>query len=218
MSVIKETFYGHVRRTAFTLWKGPDYVENVEEEEEDNPLGGDCILRLALRKGETAKPMIEARAVYASLRPDDSHDALLRAIYWDNKAIAHTTHSTPLDTPFKIAARFVQIPLALLYQWIHLLENLQASVQTTSHEDDTLPICTLKVETNTVSSLFEKTWQMVEGENEDINRIWQVIWQEMEQVLQTAPIVTAVEESFPDTQIEPDTYDFQSYQPSLSLP
>ena len=77
---------------------------------------------------------------------DDPHDAILRAIYWDSKGIMGTTHRTPYDTPFKIAAKFVHIPLALVQQWISSLEHLQTSIQTVSHEDDTLPICTLRVE------------------------------------------------------------------------
>lgn len=131
MSVVKPTFYGHVRRTAYNLWRGPVYVENIEKDGEDHPLGGVCVLRLALRKGETAKPMIESRAVYAILRPDEPQDAILRAMYWDNTAIMHTTHRTPIDTPFKIAAKFVSVPLALLQQWIASSERLQTTTQTT---------------------------------------------------------------------------------------
>ena len=218
MTGVKKTFYGRVRRTAYDLWRGPDYVENVEKEDEDNPLGGFCVLRLAIRKGETARPLIESRAVYAILRLDDPQDAILRAIYWDNKEIMHTTHSTPYDTPFKIAAKFVQIPLTLVQQWISSLENLQTSIQTSSHEDDSLPICTLRVETETVSSVFEKTWQVVEGENSELNHIWQVIWQQMGLALETSPIITDVEESFPCIKPELDVYDLQAYKPSLDLP
>jgi hypothetical protein len=221
MPVVKRTFYGYVRSTAYDLWIGPDYVENVEnveKEDEDKPLGGYCVLRLDIRKGETAKPMIESRAAYALFIPDEPQDALLRAVYWDDKAIGATTHSTPLDTPFKIAAKFVHLPLTLLNGWIVSLQNLQTTIQTTSYEDDNLPICSLRVETDSVSSLFEKTWQVVEGENAQLNRAWWEIWQQMGQVLQTSPALTNIRESFPCIKGKPDVYDLHAYQPSLNLP
>ncbi len=218
MLVVQGTFYGHVRRTAFNLWRGPDYVEKREKEDEDDFLGGVRVLRLAIRRGETAKPMIESRSVYAILRPDDPRDVLLRAIYWDNTEIRHTTHDTPIDTPFKMAAKFVRFPLASLYQWIRLLENLSTSIQTTSSKDDTLPICTLRVETSPVSSVFEKTWQVVDGENDELNRVWREIWQQMAQILQTSPSLTDINESFHCVEAKPNIYDLQAYQPTLNVP
>jgi len=190
MSVVKRMFYGHVRRTAYNLWEGPDYVESVKKDDEDDFWGGGRVLRLAIRKGEAAKPMIESRAVYAYLNPDESQNTLLRGMYWDNTALSFRTRSTPIDTPFTIAVKFVRLPLALLQQWIHSLKNIPTTIQTTSHEDDTLQICTLRVETDGVSSVFEKTWQVVEGENIELNRAWQAIWQQMGESLQTAPPLT----------------------------
>jgi len=218
MPVVKGTFYGYVRRTAYDLWDGPDYVEKRRKDEEDDFWGGGRVLRLAIRKGETAKPMIESRIVYAILRPDEPQDVILRGMYWDNTAIRHTTHSTPLDTPFTISAKFVRLPLAPLLQWIHSLENIPTTIQTTTREDDTLPICTLRVETSGVTSVFEKTWQVVEGENAELNRVWQDIWRQMEQILQTSPTLTNIEESFPCIEAKPDIYDLHAYQPSLNLP
>ena len=218
MPVVKRTFYGYVRSTAFDLWRGPFYAENSEMEDEANFLGGTRVLRLTIRKGETAKPMLESRAIYAHLNPNEPQDAILRAIYWDNTAIRHTTHSTPIDTPFKIAAKFVRLPLALLHQWIDLLENISTTIQTTSSKDDTLPICNLRVETSVVSSAFEKTWQVVDGENAELNNAWQVIWRQMEQVLQTSPSLTDIKESFDCVEVKPDVYDLQRYQPTLNVP
>jgi hypothetical protein len=214
MKSAKKTFYGYVRRTAYDLWRGPDYISDPDE---NSLLSGSCVLRLAIRKGETAKPMIEARAVYTILHPDGPQDAILRAVYWDSKTVAHSSNRYD-STPFKIPAKFVQIPLTLLQPWISSLENLQTSIQTSSHEDDSLPICTLRVETEAVSSVFEKTWQVVEGENSELNRIWQGIWQQMGLALATAPIITGLEESFPCIKPEIDVYDLQAYKPSLDLP
>lgn len=214
MSVVKTTFYGHVRGTAYDLWRGPDYISSQNE---NSPLGGFCVLRLAIRKGISAKPMIESRAVYTILRPDEPQDAILRAVYWDSKTVAPSSNRYDYR-PFKIPAKFVQIPLMLLQQWISSLEGLQTFIQTTSHEDDSLPICTLKIATEAVSSLFEKTWQVVEGENSELNRIWQAIWQQMGLALEISPILTDVEESFPCVKPEPDIYDLQTYKPSLNLP
>src|SRR5947209_636730 len=121
MTVVKRTFYGRVRSTAYSLWLGPDYIEN---EDENDHLGGLCVLRLAIRKGTTIKPLIESRAVYTILDPDNPRDAILRAIYWDSQTVVH---SNAPDTPFKIAAKFVQIPLMLLQRWISSLENLQTT-------------------------------------------------------------------------------------------
>ncbi len=217
MSVIKKSFYGHVHSTAFDLWDGPDYVEKRKKGNEDDFLGGGRVLRLAIRKGEAAMPMIESRAVYAYLNPDESQDTLLRGMYWDNTAISYRTRDTSIDTPFTIAVKFVRLPLALLQQWIHSLENIPTTIQTTSWEDDTLQICTLRVETDGVSSVFEKTWQVVEGENVELNRAWQDIWRQMEQILQTSPTLTNIEESFPCIEIQPDVYDSHAYQPTLNL-
>jgi hypothetical protein len=215
MPIVERSYYGNVRRTAYDLWLGPNYIQDTNDD--DTLFGGLCVLRLAIRKGTTMKPEIEARAVYATLRPDYPQDVILRAMYWDSKTVVR---STPPGTPFKIAARFVRIPLKLLLQWIASLENIPTTIQTKANEDDSLPICTLKVETNSVTNLLEKTWQVVEGENAEINRVWQAVWQQMGQALQTYPIITALEESFPSKyiQLQAEPYDLQAYQPTLNLP
>jgi hypothetical protein len=215
MPVVKSSYYGNVHRTAHDLWLGPDYIQDTNDD--DIFLGGLCVLRLAIRKGSSIRPELEARAVYATIRPDYLQDVVLRAMYWDNKTVVR---SNAPDTPFKIAAKFVQMPLVPLQQWIAALENIPTTIQTTSYEDDSLPICTLRVQTAFISSVFEKTWQVVEGKDSDLTHVWQDIWRQMGQALQTYPIITALDESFSSkyVQIAPDIYDLQAYQPTMDLP
>jgi hypothetical protein len=216
MAGSKGTFSGRVRRIAYELWHGPEYILYKDEQ---NVLSGFCVLHLAMRKGETAKPTIESRAVYAILNSGEPTDAILRAVYWDRKTLID--YKEPYDAPFAIPATFLRLPLTTLQEWIDELDGVSAVIQTTSYDDDRLPICTLKVAPEYVTSVFEKTWQIVADDTSDLTRVWQTIWHQMGKALQTAPAlaVTGLEESFAASQqIGPEYYDIQNYQPTLDLP
>jgi len=214
MKSVKSTFYGHVRRTAYELWRGPDYVLTPDE---DNPVGGLCILRLALRKGTSMKPLIESRAVYTSLTDDTQHGAILRAVYWDSQTVKRD--SPPETTPIRIPAKFVQVPVERVRQWISAFDNLPTSLRVSRQQDDSLPICSLRIEIDPVDSVFEKVWRVIQNEDIELNHTWQDIWQEMNLALQTCPSITEMEEDFPCVKSQPDdVYDLQAYKPSLDLP
>jgi hypothetical protein len=207
-----QPLHTRVRRTAYDLWRGPNYVQ---KQDDNNPIGGYCVLRLALRKGISIKPLIEARAVYAILG-DENEDAVIRAVYWDSHTFIRNL--PPEKTVTRIPVKFVQIPADQLRNWLEAFAGIHTPIQISAHEDPGLPICSLRVETSAVDCSSERVWQVVPGEDKELNRVWQQVWQEMGLALQTAPVIADVEESFPNTRIEPDSYDFQCYQPSLSLP
>ncbi len=212
MTDVQPPLHTRVRRTAYDLWRGPNFLQTRDE---NDLIGGNRILRLAIRKGISIKPLIEARAVYAILE-DEMAEAVIRAVYWDSHTFIRNL--LPEETVTRIPVKFVRIPREKLQCWLEAFAGLHTSIQISVREDTSLPICSLRVETSAMQCSFEKVWQVVPDEDKELNCIWQEIWQEMGLALQTAPIVADVEESFPDTQIEPDSYDFQSYQPSLSLP
>lgn len=214
MTTVKSSYYGRARRTAFALWRGPNYMRNTDEE---HPWSGLCVLRLAMRKDTPeARYQLEARAVYAYLAYEDQQHAILRATYWDSQTARGKSRE---DTgPIKVPVRFVQIPLSLIQQWLHAFDAIPTSIRAFAHTDDTLPICSLRVETEAVDCAFEKVWQVVNSEDGELNRVWQEIWHQMGAALQTAPHVTDIEERFPRVEPEPDPYDFQTYQPTMSLP
>jgi hypothetical protein len=212
MTDVKSSFYGRVRRTAYDLWRGPRYMH---KQDENDPVGGHCVLRLAIQKGTTMEPMIEARAVYTAFGTE-MEDAVLRAFYWDGHTFVHNIPSE--ETHVKIPVKFVQISGEQLQHWLRSFAGLSTSIQISSPEGISLPICSLRIETSLVDCAFEKVWTVVQDEDRELNRVWQETWQQMGVALQTASAIADVEESFPNTRIEPDSYDFQSYQPSLSLP
>ncbi len=213
MTTVKSSYHGRARRAAFELWRGPDYMRNQDD---DHPWSGLCVLRLAMRQDTEKQIMIEARAAYTYLAHEDQQNAILRAVYWDSQT---TVGKSRDDTsPIKIPARFVQIPVSLVQQWLRAFDTVQTSIRMFAHADDSLPICSLRVETESVNCAFEKVWQVVEGEDSELNRLWQDTWQQMGQSLQTAPSVAGLEESFHCVKVEPDSYDFQAYTPSLRLP
>lgn len=215
MTRVKSSFYGQVRKTAYALWAGPDYVY---DQGDTDPLGGDCLLRLAMQQRNSMNPQIEARAAYAyysSFVGETQFDAVLRAVYWDSQTVVRS--SPPETTPIKIPVRFVQMPIAPVRQWISTFDGLQTSVQVLPRLNDNLPICSLRVEVDYVHSVFEKTWQVIPGELDELTNIWLKIWQEMEKALQTYPRVTNMKESFPHVEGKPEAYDFQAYEPLLTL-
>jgi hypothetical protein len=209
--IMTEPLHTRVRRTAFNLWEGPN---SLYTRDENDLIGGNCVLRLAIRKEISIKPIIEARAVYAILE-DGADDVVIRAVYWDS----HTfIRNLPLvETVTKLPVKFVRIPHEQLQHWVEAFAGLHTSIQISVREEASLPICSLRVETSAVECSFEKVWQVVPDDDRELNRVWQEVWQEMGLALQTAPTLTDMEESFPHAQIEPGSYDFQSYQPSLNL-
>lgn len=215
MAPIKRSFYGRVRSTAYELWRGSDRLANRED---DNFCGGYRILRLALRQGTSSDPQIEARAAYAYLASETPPDAILRAMFWDSKTVVRKSRDDPpADTPFTIPAKFVQIPITQVRQWVQKFDGLQTSLQVVSQEDDSLPICSLRIETNYVDNVFEKVWRVLPGERDALTRLWLEVWHEMGHILQTYPAITGIEESFPCVEGRPEVYDFQAYEPSLTL-
>ena len=216
MAPIKGSFSGRVRRTAYDLWRGPNYLRNQGRV---NFWGGYCVLRLALRQRTSGDPQIEARAVYASFADETQPDAILRAMSWDSKTVVQKSRDDPPEnTPFTIPAKFVQVPIAQVRQWVKTFDGLQTSLQIFPQQDDGLPICSLRIETDYVYNAFEKIWQVLPGEQSELLRAWQKVWHEMGNILQAFPALTDIEESFPHVEGKPEVYDFQAYEPLLTLP
>jgi len=182
---------------------------------EDDMAGGARVLHLALRKGTSMKPVVESRAVYASLVDETQPDGLLRAIYWDSQTVKRD--SSPETTPIKIPAKFVRVPVERVRQWIGAFDTLSTSLHVSSEEDDSLPICSLRIEIDAVYSVFERVWQVTPDEENELQRVWQEVWLQTGLALQTSPGVTDIEENFSCVEPKPDVYDFQTYQPSLNV-
>lgn len=212
MKYVPHTLYGLTRRTAYELWRGP---VSVQRQDETDLSGGLCVLHLALRQGTSGQPLIESRSVYASLAHEPPDDALLRAVYWNS-------HTAPRrgqveDAQIKIPAKFVLLPISYVHQWIGMLERLPTVIRAFPDKDDSLPICSLRVDTRMVASVFEQVWQVMPDQQSELTHVWQTIWQEMALALQNSPTVTDIEEHFPCVQLPQDAYDFQQYQPSLDI-
>lgn len=215
MTSIKGSFYGRVRRTAYELWRGPDYLQKLDDETFG---GGPCLLRLALRRRTSMDPQIEARAIYATLADEVQVNAVLRAVYWDSKSVVHVDrHNPPEDAPFQIPAKFVRVPIIQVHQWIKRFDGLQTSLRAFPLQEDSLPICSLRIEVDSVYSVFEKAWQVLPGVQDDLTGVWQEVWSEMGKVLQASPCVRGIEESFPCIQGKPEAYDLQAYEPLLTF-
>jgi hypothetical protein len=181
--------------------------------------GGHCVLRLAMRQRTSSDPYLEARAVYAYLDREEQPDAILRAMSWDSKSVVRKSRDDPPpDAPFTIPAKFVRVPIAQVRQWIKVFDGLPMSLQVFPLEDDSTPICSLRVETNYVSNAFEKVWQVLPGEQSEFLRAWQEVWHEMGNILQASLSLTNVAESFPHIEGKPERYDLQAYKPVLTLP
>lgn len=212
MTDVQPPLHTRVRMTAFDLWRGPNFLQTRDE---NDLLGGNRVLRLAMRKGLSIKPEIEARAVYAILE-EEIDDVVIRAVYWDSHTLIR--NRPPEETVTKIPVKFARISRKQLQHWLEAFAGIHTLIQISVREEPGIPICSLRVEMSALSCSFEKVWQVVPDDDRALNRVWQEVWQEMGLALQTAPMVADVKESFPDTCIEPDPYDFQSYQPSLNLP
>ncbi len=215
MTIVKSTYYGRARRTASGLWRGSDYMH---DQDDDHPWSGFCVLRLAIVMSEaiTMNHQIESRAAYASLARETEQNAILRAVYWDSwTAVGKGRDYTG---PIKVPARFVHIPIFLVRQWLSAFDHLQTSIRAFASTDETVPICSLQVKTEASQCAFEKVWQVVPGEEEELNLLWQVVWQQMGESLLTAPSVAPPEESFPRVDGDPSAYDLQAYTPTLKVP
>ncbi|SRR5579875_190394 len=210
---IKRTRYGQVRRTAYALWRGPDFVQ---QQTQTDASGGNRVLSLAIRKGSSMKPLLESRAVYGSLVSDTLSDAILRAVSWDSQTVRHSSSTEAI--PGTVRARFVRIPAWQVQQWVRKFDGLHTTLSSVAQADDQLPICSLRIEADAVYSVFEQVWQVGPDEQNDLTHIWLDVWNTMEQTLQTEPAIQNVEEFFPCVEGKPAAYDFQTYEPWLTLP
>jgi len=211
----RRSFYERERATAYNLWRGPRSLNSQGDREF---CGGPCVLRLGLRQGTSSTPQIEARAAYASFYSEELPDAIVRAMSWESKSMKRNSRGEMLEhPPFTIPAKFVQVPLGTVQQWVRKFDSIQTTLQLTPHEADSLPICSLRIETNSVYNAFEKVWQVSPDEQSELLRAWLEVWHEMGIALQTYPAMTDVEESFPCVEGRPEVYDLQSYQPLLTL-
>ncbi|MGH2480984.1 MAG: hypothetical protein ACRDHW_15120, partial [Ktedonobacteraceae bacterium] len=171
---------------------------------------------LTLRKGTSMKPVTESRAVYASLVDDTQPDGVLRSIYWDSQTVKR---DSPVEsTPVKIAAKMVKIPLSRVRQWMSVFEGIQTSFEVLAQAEYSWPICSLRVERDSVYSIFEKVWQVDLNHEDELQQAWRQVWQEMGQALQSSPAVTDIEEDYSHVEPVADALDFQADQPALDLP
>jgi hypothetical protein len=161
------------------------------------------------------RPVIESRAVYASLLDETQPDGLLRSIYWDSQTVQR--QSPPERTPVKIAARVVTIPFSSIQQWIGAFENIQTSFERAARVDDSWPICSLRLEIDPVYTVFEKVWQVSPGSAPDLQRVWRHIWQALGQALQSSPAVTEIEETYASENPAAGLLDFQVKHPALDF-
>jgi hypothetical protein len=211
----RRSFYERERATAYNLWRGPRSLNSQGDREF---CGGPCVLRLALRQGTSSKPQIEARAAYASFYSEELPDAIVRAMSWESKSMIRNSRGETLEhPPFTIPAKFVRIPIGTVQQWVKKFDGIQTTLQLTPQEADTLPICSLRIETNSVYNAFEKVWQVSPGEPSELLRAWLEVWHDMGIALQTHRAIMDVEESFPCVEGRPEVYDLQGYQPLLTL-
>jgi hypothetical protein len=213
MAGIKGTRYGQARRAAYALWRGPDFAQQQSQTE---ALGGNRVLSLAIRKGSSLAPLLESRSVYGSLVSDRSSDAILRAVSWNSQTARHPSPTEAISEI--VPARFVRIPAMQVQQWLRKFDGLHTTLSSVAQTDDQLPICSLRIEADAVYSVFEQVWQVVPGEQSELTHIWLDVWNAMGQTLQTEPAIQDVEESFPCVEGKPAAYDFQTYEPWLTLP
>ncbi len=215
MASTKPSRYGRERLTAYALWRGPDFVRIRAD---GDLSGGHCVLRLALRQGNSSHPQIEGRAAFASFHYEEQPDAIVRAMSWEKRLGVRTNRTDPLsETPFTIPAKFVRVPIALVRQWVKRFDGMQTTLQLTPQEDDSLPICSLRIEADYVYNAFEKVWQVIPGDSSEPLRAWLEVWHDMGMALQTQQALTDVEESFPCVEGRPEVYDLQAYEPWLTL-
>lgn len=198
MPQVKSSLSGRIRRMAYEAWRGPRFAE---KEEKDTIYGGRLIAYLALRTGDSMKPSIASRAVFADF--NDSDDALLRAVLWKREWY------TP-QTLNQIAIRYVRIPQVQVQHWLMTFNTIPLLIQSTLptlQTDDTLPIRTLRLEPNPVYATFEKTWQVTQP-LDVLDHHWEKVWNEMEQNLKQFDPIYDVEERFPCAEFTSILYNF----------
>jgi hypothetical protein len=213
MAGAKSRDYGRMRRTALVLCQGPEYIQIHDE---SHSFGGRGVLHLALRKGTSMQPIIETRTIYVDVGDPAQENAVLRAVYWDSQAARQNNPDG--ESLLKIPGTFVQVSVAQTQQWVAAFDRLNIALLATVRADDSLPICTLRIERDNVYSAFAKTWQVIDGENTDLNHVWQDIWNQMARLLPISAVVTDVEEFFPCHEPGKDAYAYQAYQPTITLP
>lgn len=207
MSTTKKTTYGQVRGQAYDLWRGPDYL--IKQAGPDQ-IGGLPVLAFLLRSGTSLKPVLESRIVFGRT---DEPSALLRAVSWDSSAINSRDPALKLKMPLKC----VEVPVQQIQDWIGSFAHLTTALPFPPYADDSIPICSLRIELDSVYATFQKTWQMRSESTDAFQNNWVDTWKKMEQCLQTHAACTEFSEHFEIEMNTSSVYDIGAYQAIYTL-
>jgi hypothetical protein len=202
--------YGQARYTAFQVWRGPACAYHHAEAD---IAGGLSTLQLRMRQETAHSFQIESRAAYGGTSLEDNVDALLRATCWDTSTIA-----SGAALPLHIPITYIRIAHTQVQIWMQRFHALTAMILPQSPPSPTATICTLRIETDSVSSVFEQTWVVGTSQHAGLQQAWNTVWDEMAQALEAGTAVDSVEESFDEPGPAASPVDWQTYYPLLASP
>ncbi len=205
----KPTFGSVVGSPAHAILRGPmDLTEPSAIE-----LGFYGWAALALQAQPAYNPPNgESRIVYVDLYAEDQSTAILRAVSLDWRKTRALFDSQGNDFHLVLPARFVWLDRELVLTWLAAFYGINVPIKNDFAEHDRSDIRQIRIVPDFQDAAFEKTWEIEDESYRPLTQVWTQVWAQMTDALETAPIVSAVEEDYGLVNVQP-AYDFDAYRP-----
>jgi hypothetical protein len=199
-----------VRQHVFSFWRGPQSIDALVDT--TKPFWGWQVLSLETRIHHGLDPEFESRSVYGVPHNADEPHAILRAVYWNHAHERQEMNGKGFNYSFGMPARFVQVSAAQSLQWIQRFKGINALIDPTWGNDSQEPIRRLRIESDYSSSTIETTWKSGRSVYKKIDGRWESVWNEMSEILKSAPVVTRLAEDYRAV-IGVPRFDLEAYRP-----
>jgi hypothetical protein len=208
-------------KESLIAWRGPDSVSvpGINPLADDAWFVGHRILHLALRRDEpttAAERLLASRSVYARLYDDSQEIAVLRAMSWSRIGQREDFKIKGPRSPLAFPVRYTSLPLETAHSWLTRFEGLSATIDMPHLDESADPslIRTLRLEPETVTCSFEKTWLVHDQLVSELDQPWIEVWNEMTELLADSTLPESIEENYRSAAPKVAGYDVTSDIPN----
>lgn len=151
-------------------------------------------LVLQLGKRQYRSDYNETISVYANLFSNSQEFGLVRIVTWHGQNARKQFRSNPQAFQLTVNAKFVEVPKAVLVEWINRFPSISTIIgeYSPAHDPD---IRRLKLVLDKPLASFEKVW-INWGQQEPLNEAWEETWEKIISVSMALPNLDNFSEYF----------------------
>ncbi|NWJ48693.1 MAG: hypothetical protein HXX08_22765 [Chloroflexi bacterium] len=187
----KRFYYSLIRTDVHNLLLGPT---SFYWQHDHDSFYGWSVLSLHMRLGWEDRN--EVRTVYGNLFDSSQDYSVLRAVFWNGIVERAKVRKEKEAYIGQLPARFIEIPVSLLREWLNEFDDLSLKIDLSSQLDESVKVRRLRIERDYYSEIFEYIWQKENELFSELNNKWQKVWDQMTELLSSSKIVTDFSEEY----------------------